>query len=481
MISCAALCYKHTNLDELDISLVEKISNDLQYIADLTRADIFIDVMTRNPGEALVVAEANPTTAPSLYTQSVVGQLAFKENEPAVFKSFDTAGPVWEVKGVTQEGIPVKQSVIPVNGANGKIIATLIMEQDISEEIQTEAKVELLSQTTEKLTSALLDGSQVNEVLPTILQDAVIITNQDYTVLYANPVAQQLLQVPVGADSGENVLDFIKKLVPGQNVRKGEFFPSELAIGNRVFIIKHVPFKKRDRLETHIFLFRDITELRNKERELVVKAAVIKEIHHRVKNNLHTVVSLLRLQMRRSDSEKVRHALLGSVNRISSIALIHEVLVADDIHAIDLKPLIEKVANLSIQSSVEPADTITINVTGTSVLLPSEIATGTAMVLNELLQNAYKHGFEKLKNGNIDICVEDNDNLVVITVSDNGCGLPDGFYMANSAGLGLNIVYSIVREKLGGEIEFTGPPGTTVRFSFPLPDQHGNLNEDKMG
>ncbi|MHB9093470.1 MAG: histidine kinase N-terminal domain-containing protein, partial [Eubacteriales bacterium] len=174
--SVSSLCRRYTSLNNAETLLVEQLSGHLQYISDLTRADIFIDVITTNPEEALVVAEANPVTAASLYTQSVVGEPAFKKNEPAVFRSFESSEPVWEVKGVTQEGIPVKQSVIPIKGPNKNVIAVLIMEQDISEEIQTEAKVELLSETAEKLTSALLDVANVDEVLPTILQDAVIIT-----------------------------------------------------------------------------------------------------------------------------------------------------------------------------------------------------------------------------------------------------------------------------------------------------------------
>lgn len=468
--SVASLCRGNTYLDETEITLVEQMSNHLQYIADLNRADIFIDVLTKNPDEALVVAEANPNTAPSLYTQSVVGELAFKQNEPAVFKAFETAGPVWEVKGVTQEGIPVKQSVIPVQGRSN-VIATLIMEQDISEEIQTEAKVELLSQTTEKLTSALLDVSQVNEVLPTILQDAVIITKQDYTVLYANLLAQQLLQTPVDKDTGENLLELIKHLVQVQEQETGEAGSNELVFNKRVFMLKHVPFIRRDQLATHVFLLRDITELRIKEKELKAKAAVIKEIHHRVKNNLHTVVSFLRLQMQRSDSDKVKQAFLSSINRISSIALIHEVLVAEDLRSIDLLPLIQEVANLSIRSTVEPGDSINVSVTGASALLPSDVATGTAMVLNELIQNAVEHGFGQGQKGLVKITVELVTGSVVITVSDDGRGLPEGFSPVKSAGLGLNIVFSIVHEKLGGKIDFTSCSGTSVRISFPLPDR----------
>ncbi|WP_051273557.1 histidine kinase N-terminal domain-containing protein [Desulfotruncus alcoholivorax] len=391
MASVHSLCKQYTSLDNDDIYVIEQLSNYLKYIADLTRADVFIDVLTTDDEEALVVAEANPTTAPSLYTQSVVGELAFKKNEPAVFNSFETSGPVWEVKGVTQQGISVKQSVIPVKGPKGNVVATLIMEQDISEQIQTVAKVELLSETTEKLTAALLDVATVEEVLPTILQDAVIITNRDYTVLYANPLAQQLLQTSNHLITGKKLMDVIRDM-PATN---------ELVIDNRVYILKHVPIKKSNQLASHIFMLRDVTELHKKEKELMAKAAVIKEIHHRVKNNLHTVAGLLRLQMRRSDSEQVKKALSSSINRISSIALIHEALTVKDIHYVDLLPLIEKVVGLSIQTGVDTEDMVTVRISGMPVQLPSEIATGTAMVLNELIQNSLEHGFAHKRGGSI--------------------------------------------------------------------------------
>jgi len=463
MASVNLLCKEHTNLDNAEIHVVEQLSNYLKYIADLTRADIFIDVLTTDDEEALVVSEANPTTAPSLYTQSVVGELAFKKNEPAVFNSFKTSGPVWEVKGVTQQGVSVKQTVIPVKGPKGNVIATLIMEQDISEQIQTVAKVELLSETTEKLTAALLDVASVEEVLPTILQDAVIITNRDYTVLYANPLAQQLLQTPCHLISGKKLIDAIRD-VPATN---------ELVIDKRVFMLKHVPIKKSNQLASHIILLRDVTELHNKEKELMVKAAVIKEIHHRVKNNLHTVASLLRLQMRRSDSEQVKKALLSSINRISSIALIHEALTVEDIHYVDLLPLIEKVVGLSIQTGVDTEDMVTVRISGMSVQLPSEIATGTAMVLNELIQNSLEHGFAHKRDGSIEINIRRTANQVAITFADNGCGLPPDFSLTGCAGLGLTIVDSIVREKLNSDIQFVSGRGTTVKFSILLPDEGG--------
>jgi len=470
MLTVASLCQNNTGLRKDEIVEVEKLAYCLQYIADLTRADIFIDVMTGNEDEALVVAEANPATAPSLYTKSVVGELALKQNEPAVIKSFNTGRPVREVKGVTQQGVPVKQTVIPVRSHDNQAIATLIMEQDITEQIQTEAKVELLSETTEKLTSALLDVATMEEVLPTILEDAVVITNADYSVLYANQQAQRLIRAKP-AVPGRNLMDSIIEFVGSPDIGRSDYDSREMVIDDRTYVIKHVPFKKGNRLATHIFLLRDITELRNKEKELMVKAAVIKEIHHRVKNNLHTVASLLRLQMRRSGSQQVKKEFLTSVNRISSIALIHEALAVEDLYCIDLLPLVKKVAGLSIKSAVDTGDRVTVNVTGNSLHLPSELATATAMVLNELIQNAIEHGFGQNPSGNIDIDIDKQTNFLTIKICDNGCGLPEGFSIAGCAGLGLTIVDSIVREKLGGTISFVSGRGTTVVIDFPLPQE----------
>ncbi|MHB9093471.1 MAG: sensor histidine kinase, partial [Eubacteriales bacterium] len=291
-----------------------------------------------------------------------------------------------------------------------------------------------------------------------------------YTVIYANPQAQQLLQIKPDPVFGYTLMDHIKRLISQNDEKIDDHTTNELVVNKRVFMLKHVPFSKGQSLASHIFLLRDVTELRNKEKELMVKAAVIKEIHHRVKNNLYTVVSILELQMRRSHSKKVNKALLSGISRISSMALIHEVLVAEDIHCIDMIALIEKVANLSIQTAAYLSDSVKVNISGETAYLPSEIATGTAMVLNELIQNAIEHGFKDSRNGiiNIEVCVR--DQYITITVSDNGCGVPEDFNILNCAGLGLNIVYSMVKEKLGGQIEFSGVTGTTAKFSFPIPE-----------
>ncbi|MEH7520211.1 histidine kinase N-terminal domain-containing protein, partial [Priestia megaterium] len=144
-LSLNSLCRLHTNLAEVDIQKIDEVAKNLPLIADLNRANVFIDCLTKEGQHAVVVAEAAPETAPSVYERPVAGKFVYEAFEPAVFYTLQNGKPMSLNRALTQEGKTVEQSVVPIKGFNNRVIATLIMEKDISEVVERQEKMKTLS------------------------------------------------------------------------------------------------------------------------------------------------------------------------------------------------------------------------------------------------------------------------------------------------------------------------------------------------
>ena len=216
-----------------------------------------------------------------------------------------------------------------------------------------------------------------------------------------------------------------------------------------------------------LIVIRDITELRINEQELILKSTAIQEIHHRIKNNLQTVHSLLRLQWRRAKSVETQTALSDAMNRILSIATTHESLLYSGVDEISLFTVIEEIKkNFTDLMNLEKQK-IEIDVTGDDLRVSSDISSSIALVINELIQNSLKYAFENRKNGRITIAVsEGNMGYANITVTDNGTGYE---VQQENKSLGLKIVENLVQNKLKGRLEIqSGNGGTQVTFDFKI-------------
>jgi two-component sensor histidine kinase len=208
-----------------------------------------------------------------------------------------------------------------------------------------------------------------------------------------------------------------------------------------------------------VLLLRDVTEVRKRDKLLLSKDATIREIHHRVKNNLQTISSLLRLQGRRLSSPEAKAAVAESVRRIRTIALVHETLSrepGDDVSFIDIVRPLLRLAEEGLQSPDRP---VRFTVQGDGGRLPSTIATPLSVVLTELLQNAVDHGFPEGSDGG-DVVVQlahetdaGNRPVLHIRVINDGRGLDRSFALDTASGLGLSIVRTLVTTELAGTIE----------------------------
>jgi signal transduction protein with GAF and PtsI domain len=205
------------------------------------------------------------------------------------------------------------------------------------------------------------------------------------------------------------------------------------------------------------------TALAIENARLVTNAAMVREMHHRIKNNLQTVAMLMQLQLSEASAE-VRQELMTSINRVHSIAAVHEVLSERGFRLVDLKTVLERVTSTLAESLTAPTKTIRISVEGQSILLPTRAASNSALVVNELVQNTFEHAFIGQNEGQVRIALSRAPQELVITVRDDGIGLPRD----HASGLGLEIAEVLIAEELRGELSLHRcQPGTEVTIRVP--------------
>lgn len=457
------LCRKYTDLTDEEILIIENMSKILQPLANLEDADIFIDCPGRD-GDAIVVAEAKPADVPSSYKKTVVGLLAKPENEPAVARTFRLGVGTKQMKAITQENRSTIQSVEPIRNGQ-RIIGVLIQEKRVDEQRQVSERIHFSHQSFETIANALAHMVSDNNWLTECIDEAFLLVDHQGIVTFCNSLARELYKN----------LGYIEDVLgqPYANVRLVEVETSaeemggysyvETTVGRRVLNIKRIQLDAPDM--AFALVIRDVTWRREQEKALILKSVAIKEMHHRVKNNLQTIASLLRLQMRRTDSDETRQVLGESMNRILSIASTHELLAQSGVDEVMIGEVILNIRNNTMRYFANPHYRITITIEGDNFKVDSDIATSVALIINELLQNSLKYAFQDGEAGQVRILVTQGELYSRIQVIDNGGGFDVNNTEQNR--LGLSIVQTLVKDKLRGTMEIeSGPTGTCATFDF---------------
>lgn len=472
----ANICREQTALDENDIHIILRVAENLALVSDLAQSNVFIDCPTADGQHAIVVAEASPRTGPSLYSQSVVGRFAYESYEPAVVRTHKTGEPTIRNRAITQEGKSVKQSVVPIKNDHGATIGSLIMEQDVSHQLMHENQLKMLYQTTEQLSETLMGIAEQEPFISDMIQEALFLVDHSGRIAYANAYAINLI-VEMGG-TGEVTGSPIMEMLPflnGIDYQTESVLFREINVGRQTFVVKSILLHKEKHSIGNLLLIRDLTELREKERQLMVKSTVIKEIHHRVKNNLQAVASLLRLQMRRGVPNEARDLFQESLNRILSIASVHDVLSNTGLDEVEVLQMVKKIGLMIVQNGGFPEKDIAINFAGSAIQLRSEKAVSLALVMNELIQNSVEHAFPDRKSGCIDVQIVENEQLVEVTITDDGVG----YSQNGKESLGLQIVQTLTEQDLGGRFTIDSlDEGTVavVQFPFEKREEHASSN-----
>jgi two-component sensor histidine kinase len=307
------------------------------------------------------------------------------------------------------------------------------------------------------------DGRGADATVAPRVGDGVVVLDADTRVRYASPNAVSAMhRVGISANAvGQTLAELgIAETAARHAFERLEPVVEEFEqMADVTLLTRTIPTLKKTGRQISVtggvVLLRDVSELRRRDRLLLTKDATIREIHHRVKNNLQTISSLLRLQVRRLKSEEAISAITESVRRIRTIALVHETLsreAGEDISFIEIvRPLLRLVEE-GLQSADRP---VKFSVVGDGGRLPATIATPLSVVILELLQNAVDHGFpEGSKGGSVLVTLgQSGDGQLSVRVIDNGQGLKSDFEMAKVTGLGLSIVRTLVTTELAGTIQ----------------------------
>ncbi len=482
-----------TTLTESDLERLHALVADWQLLADLSFADLLLWVPLRTdernwPLGHLVVGQMRPTTGATVHPEDLLGtKVSWGErsnidsalSQERIFRDRDS-----EIRG----GFPIKEETIPVINS-GRAIAVISRHTNLAA-ARTPSRLELTYlQTANDLAQMIaegrfpyeeIDNGSSSEASPRV-GDGLIRLDSSSVVTYASPNALSALR-RLGLSSGVEGLglgsaiaelsrqsadrtptdESLVALLNGRTPRE-----AEVEIAGGVVDFRVLPLIPGGQRTGAAVLVHDVTEIRRRERELVTKDATIREIHHRVKNNLQTVTALLRLQARRLADPAGRAALEEAVRRVGSIAVVHETLSATGQESV----FFDDVADQVIASVVEVASTAGVisaeRIGGFGLLAPS-VATPLAMVLAELVQNAIEHGLGEVA-GRLEVRVMRTDDRLRMVVADDGVGLPPGFTLAGSTNLGLQIVRTLTVNELGGEIHIERvETGTEVVVEIPV-------------
>lgn len=464
MNKIAQICKQYTNLSEEAIEYIMILAESLQAIANLEDADFFIDCPIEDGnGDAIVVAEAKPQYTDSSYVNTVVGLVAKSSNEPAVARTLKLGVPTRQMKAITQENQTVLQSVEPIWFIN-EVIGVLIMEKRLPDEmVQQMTKSSDLFQDSNRPSD--ISENRLSAWITENIDLAVMIVDKDGYITFRNRLAEQLFR-DIGFVEDVLGLPYNSVKLLHSSVKDGQ---EEIYIGGSYIVVKHIPL---DDDASFAVICQDISAIREKERELILKSVALKEMHHRIKNNLQTISSLLQLQIRRSVNTETQRVLRETMTRILSIAAVHEFLTQEVDDQVMLKSVINKIIINSNNFHSERLSHIKVETIGDDVSIDSDTATTIGLVVNELLENALTHAFEDHgMYGRVSIAVKSRDNHAFISVEDNGAGIIQS--KDDNGHLGLDIVKTLVKDKLKGNLVInpgTKGYGTNVTFSFQLSD-----------
>lgn len=469
MPTLVELAEEHTSLGEDDLAHLSALVSEWGMLADFSFADLLLYVPVTTPSGTswLTASQVRAATGQTLYQSDLVGEFADDDDRPLIAAAAQT--------GAVQQGNitpsylsdPVSMTAIPVV-REGTVIAVLTREvSTVSGRRPGQLErtyLAIFDDFATMIATGLFpfEGRVADSSVAPRVGDGVIVLDASARVRYASPNAVSALhRVGIHANAvGQSLaeLGFAHDAARASFERR-EPVVEELDQEHDVtLLVRSIPILKRGARAVNVtggvVLMRDVSELRRRDRLILTKDATIKEIHHRVKNNLQTISSLLRLQGRRMASEEAKAAVADSVRRIRTIALVHETLSrepGEDVAFVEIvRPLIQ-LTQESLQSTDRP---VRFEVRGDAGRLPATIATPLSVVILELLQNVVDHAFGGRRDGVVRVFMQRDleDDALHLRVIDNGVGVDDRFDLGQAKGLGLSIVRTLVTTELGGTI-----------------------------
>lgn len=455
-------CRNFTNLQDTQIQLLEKICAYLPFAASVSLQEVVLFVVGHDDRIRILAHEGG---AEASRRNFLPGTHKDKCELPLWNEVFNVGKPLW---GRQEQSLGefAKLGLFPIVDRGGKVIGGLaFMDNQNKKESSLLAEMAYMS--------IMVPDSSIDGLYDCVsYSDGLLLFDESGTILYANEAASRLVNlfgfdrrlVGTSIFKGSLKLSLVKRVLANYKGALEEELYDGLVISQAI-----IPIISGGKIKGAYLVLRDKTYQRKAEQELLVKNSVIKEIHHRVKNNLQSVSGLLRMQARRSESEEVAKALMESIHRIESMSLVHEILCHYDEEYVEISKISDELIRLLSASLLNSSHHIEAYYEGESILLTSDQASYVALIINELITNAIEHGFKDIHKGKI--TVEGYllaSNRVSLSVSDTGQGIEDAAALLQTKRLGMQIIKNLVENQLEGTIGIgqNNPHGTIITIEF---------------
>jgi two-component sensor histidine kinase/PAS domain-containing protein len=506
MATPAELAFERTNLDEWQLAHLQRLLGTWGILADLSFSDLVLlapmaPEAREHHGhglELVILGQMRPSNSATVVQHDLVGQPAGAADWPLAVLTIET-GEVTRGEMLLEEGEePVRLHCIPVRceGTTVAVLARLSagagrrpghLERTYRDLFDRFAV--MLAESTFPFPSEEVATEEAPRV-----GDGVVLVDEEGRVRYASPNATNALH-RMGMYSqieGRRLTDLgIEESAIEWALASALPVVEEVERRPDVTVLLHcIPLLADDEVTGCLVLLRDVTDVRRLDRLLLSKDAAIREVHHRVKNNLQTISALLRLQARRLPPGGGRVALFEAERRVRSIAIVHEILSRDPGDQVPFDEIVTSLIRMA-EDSVVLSRPLTFEVVGVLGEVPADVATPLAVVLAELLQNAVEHAFLDRADdepgapassqpvGHIQVNLVNDLVSLTLEVADDGSGLPAGFNIDETQSLGLSIVRDLVRSQLDGIITMRnrsetdpGARGTVVAIEVPVQEPH---------
>jgi len=481
MATLAELLRDEAEILEAASEHLQRLVGSWGMLSDLSFSDLLLFVPLahgESPVRFLVVGQMRPTTSQTLHIEDLLGREVGEEERPVLARAWALGNVVEGELPVGARGEHARVVCIPVR-FGGEVVAVMTRESPLNvgrRPGELERVYVGVFDRVARMVAAGVFPFPVDEPLSSEaprVGDGVMVLDASRRLEFASPNAVNAMH-RLGIYRGILGASFEELGLEHSPVPRAfqERLPAseELESGEVAVFIRCIPLLDRGELTGAVVLVRDVTDIRRRDRLLLGKDVAIREVHHRVKNNLQTISSLLRLQARRLPPGEARHALDEAERRVRSIAVVHEVLSRDTTDEVDFNEILPSLVRMAedLSSTSSP---VKVTWSGEAGEMGAQVATPLAVALNELVQNAVEHAFvshEPSQEATVHVSFSRSGDELVVEVRDNGAGLPPDFSVGTTTSLGLSIVRGLVQGQLGGRIEMTSDGGTLARLVVPV-------------
>jgi len=497
--SLSELALARTDLDDAVVAHLQRLVATWALPSDLSFADLLLYApCDESASEFIVLGHVRSTTGATVYQSDPVSELISADERPLLARCYlegrRSEGLIVRDGGDALAGDDTVEEDVSLPGLVGRLVVDYVpvrMGERVVAVLTRESEPALIryrgiSETVyrrlwERYASMITQGAfplatqeRVGQFREPRVGDGVIVFDRERRVEFVSPNALSALHrlgvqsnvegrtlADVGVDDG-----VVRRALSTRNSTITELEHGD----DLIVVVRCHPLVYDGRATGALAVLRDVSEVRSRDRLLVSKDTTIREIHHRVKNNLQTIQSLLRLQSRRLESAEARSAVEKSARRIGSIAIVHETLSTNATDVVDFDEVVAGVVRMVREGFDSPERPVKVQVEGSLGELSGDIAMPLAVALAELVQNAVDHAAPQ--GADVGVSLRVSRKELLMRVENGGAGVPDGFSLDRDSGLGLTIVRTFVVHDLGGTISIgpahdADPRGVVVDVRVP--------------